>query len=1107
MKIRNIILLLATLFFTGSVFALPALAPVFASIGGAVVASLGITATVATGTLIAIGVATVVVGAYAGSQLLGAMSMDFPDNMSAQARSALANQQGSTNPLPVIYGQRRVGGTPIFYHVSGDNNEFLHVVYAIAEGEIQGVSQVYLNNDKVNTPPDLYDTSLTDIIINEGEGGNITSFGTENIHKPKYEGIVKYEIYNGTTTQTADQDLINETNGTWTSSDRLQGVAYAIVRFKFEPEVFGNTGIPQVNFDVIGKKTRSTTSGGTTYKVFSDNPADCIEDYLTNTIYGRSIPSSQIDSTSFTTARNICDTEVTVGDKTQKKYTCNGILNTNNKALDNIEKLLTSCRGSLIFSGGKYKLLIDDTGTAVQTFDEDNIVGAFELALGGKEYKANKIRANFFNKNRDMQGDFAIVESSTFKTEDNGLSLERAIELPFTDQMERAQMISTINLKQSRQSLVFKFTSTIVGLRAEIGDVVFISLESLGWNTLNSNQGKKFKIMKLAIKNNDEVDITAREYDDDVYDFGLIQAEDTSPNTNLPNFSSVDKPTISTPSEELITIPPTLFNRVTINWTQPNKSSVESYEIGINRLNSVRFANKASYDFEGRSVTESFTIDKLEAGQYFVAVRAKNRLGVYSDFATEIFEVKGFSVLPDVNTPAINSVTEELFTTTQGSGVKAKAILTFGASVNTEWEDLGVTIDHYDVEFKKSTEASFQGAGTSQGTNFEFFDIEPALYEFRVRAVNTVGVASEFSSTTQRIYGLTAVPSDVSNFYLRADSNTATLSWTPTTDLDVKVGGSFEIRHSSLTSGAVWSQSTQVGEAVSGISNTVEVPLLVGTYLIKAVDSIGIKSTNATSVVNTVTPDLFQSQVFLTRTENPSFAGTKVNMVTIDDQLKLEADTLFDSLGLIDEVGLIDSAGGVDLSGSYEFNNYIDTGISAQSYRLSSAFAFTTNSTTDFFDTRSGNIDTWDSIDANTYDDVEVQLQIATTNDDPSGSPSWSDFQNFRIGNYYGRAFKFKLLVTSGDVTHQVYITSLSATLEAFQKIDTQQLTSSTSSLGVTFGEGFLVTPKIAVTAQNMASGDFYEITSVSSTGFTITFKNSSGTIVARTFDYIARGF
>ncbi len=1088
MKIRNLILYLSALFFTGSVFALPALAPVFVGIGTATAATVGLT--VAGTTALAIGVAVVVVGAYVGSQLLGAMNQDFPDDMSAQASSALANRQGSTNPLPVIYGKRRVGGTPIFYHVSGDDNEFLNVVYAIAEGEIQGVTQVYLNNDPLFVEKfDMW-------------------FGSSTDTNAKYKNLVKYELYKGTETQTADADLISETNGTWTATDKLQGVAYAILRFEFQPEAFGNTGIPQVNFDLIGKKVRTSASGGTDYKLFSDNPADCIEDYLTNTIYGRSIPSSQIDTTSFTTARNICDTQVTVGGKTQNKYTCNGILNSNNKAIDNIEKLLTSCRGSLIFSGGKYKLLIDDTGTAVQTFSEDNIVGAFELSLGGKEYKANKIRATFFNKNRDMQGDFAIVESTTFKTEDNNLNLERAIELPFTDQMERAQMISTINMKQSRQSLVFKFTSTIEGLRAEIGDVVFISLASLGWNTLNSNQGKKFKVMKLGIKNNDEVDITVREYDDDVYNFGTISSEDFAPNTNLPNFSFVDKPVITTPTEELIATPPTLFNRVTINWTQPKKASVESYEIGINRLNAVRFESKASYDFEGRSVTESFSVDKLEAGQYFVAIRAKNRLGVYSDFATEIFEVENFATLPAVNTPAINFVTEELFTTTQGSGVKAKATLTFGASTNADWEALGVTIDRYDVEFKKSTEASFQGAGTSQGTNFEFFDIEPALYEFRVRAINTVGVASEFSSTTQRIYGLTAVPSDVSNLFLRADSNTATLSWTPTTDLDVKIGGFYEIRHNSLTSGAVWAQSTQIGEAVSGIANSTEVPLLVGTYLIKAVDSVGFKSANATTVVNTVTPDLFQSLQFLTRTENPSFAGTKSNMVVTDDNtLKLEADTLFDSLGLIDEVGLIDSAGGVDLSGTYDFANVIDTGISAQSYRLSSAFAFTTNSTSDFIDTRSGNIDDYESIDLNTYDDVEVQLQISTTNDDPSGSPTFSDFQNFRIGNYFGRAFKFKLLVTSGDVTHQVYITSLSATLEAFQKFDTQQLTSSTSSLGVTFGTGFLVTPKIAVTAQNMASGDFYEITSVSSTGFTITFKNSSGTIIARTFDYIARGF
>jgi len=40
-----------------------------------------------------------------------------------------------------------------------------------------------------------------------------------------------------------------------------------------------------------------------------------------------------------------------------------------------------------------------------------------------------------------------------------------------------------------------------------------------------------------------------------------------------------------------------------------------------------------------------------------------------------------------------------------------------------------------------------------------------------------------------------------------------------------------------------------------------------------------------------------------------------------------------------------------------------------------------------------------------------------------------------------------------------------------------------------------------------MATGDFFLLENVTTTGFDITFKNSSGTIVGRTFDYLARGF
>jgi hypothetical protein len=49
--------------------------------------------------------------------------------------------------------------------------------------------------------------------------------------------------------------------------------------------------------------------------------------------------------------------------------------------------------------------------------------------------------------------------------------------------------------------------------------------------------------------------------------------------------------------------------------------------------------------------------------------------------------------------------------------------------------------------------------------------------------------------------------------------------------------------------------------------------------------------------------------------------------------------------------------------------------------------------------------------------------------------------------------------------------------------------------------------PSIGITAQNMATGDFFEVTSVSGTGFTVTFKNSAGTAVSRNFNWSAVGY
>ena len=49
--------------------------------------------------------------------------------------------------------------------------------------------------------------------------------------------------------------------------------------------------------------------------------------------------------------------------------------------------------------------------------------------------------------------------------------------------------------------------------------------------------------------------------------------------------------------------------------------------------------------------------------------------------------------------------------------------------------------------------------------------------------------------------------------------------------------------------------------------------------------------------------------------------------------------------------------------------------------------------------------------------------------------------------------------------------------------------------------------PSVGITAYNMASGDFFEVSSVSRTGFSVHFKNSSNASVDRNFTYQAVGF
>ena len=1023
--------------------------------------------------------------------------------LAQQGATVLSNSRSSSAPLPVIYGARRVGGVQVFVSTSPSYlkqphesypdgqmpNHYLNMVIALCEGPIGAIKKVYANNVEIWPQMD-----------------------------PRFEGKAYISVHRGEANQAADAELLAVANSDakpfeWTSDYRLRGVAYLYVQLESDPDVWGS-GVPTINADVLGKvveDTRNTYSGSAfSIERYSNNPALCIRDYLINTTYGKGIPSSQISNSSFEAAANYCDERITITKDdgttiTQKRFTMNGVVTVGESSMDILNKMLTSCRGMLVFSGGFYKLIIDKPESASLTFDESNIMPNFNITLPGKQSLANRVQANFFNPENEWQADFVYSESSTYKTQDNGLLLERKIELPFTADYYQAQIISEQVLKQSRQNILIEFNTTQEGLLAEVGDVIYIKLDAPGWSSLNSGAGKLFRVIQVGIEANDEVSIVAREYDADVYTVGTAKTFDTAPNTALPSLDTVVAPINLIASESLLYNDPKVTNRVSLSWVAPTTPYIKHYEVAY-----IQGATGKTYTQAGTVTGTQFTIDNLDPSVYQFAVRTVNTAGFMSDYATVLLNAKGTSILPAVNAPGITGVVESLISTTAGSGVKAKAVLSWVAVANAEWEALGIYIESYEVEYKLTSEATnFERLGSATGTFFEFFDIAPDNYDFRVRAVNDAGIKSPYATTTAEITGLSAAPANVTNFYLRAESTQANLSWTPTTDLDVKVGGTFEIRHSVATSGATWGQALKIGSDIPGSSNSASMPLLVGTYLIKAVDSTGNKSVSATAIVNTVSASVFDKRDQATITDT-TFAGTKTNMVVDADSgvLKFEADTLIDSkTENIDTWGLFDAIGGVDTSGSYEFADKIDL-TRVMSATLSGSVTFSTVATSDIWDNRAGNIDTWDAIDANTFDDVNATLFIASTNDDPaSGSATWSAYQEFTIGNYYGRGHKFKLECTTGDTTHQINVSQLVAKAEVYFRFESATNTTNAGGSSFTYDTPFLATPQIAITANDMATGDYYEITNSSATGFTLRFYSATGSGVSRTAYYLARGY
>ena len=550
-------------------------------------------------------------------------------------RGILVNKQSNNASIPVIYGERLVGGTRVFIETSGTDNTYLYVALVLSEGEVNSIEEIRVD-DKVVT----FDGALTHGTVREvaSSDGNFYKDSTSHI---------QIQAFLGKDDQVASSVL--STLSSWGSNHKLSGICYLALRFKWNQDIFG--GIPQVQAKVKGKKIVTLASNLSEQTAsFSTNPAFCLLDYLRNERYGKGIATSDIDLQSFYDASQICVTQVTPfsGGSDINIFDCNAVIDTSKKVLDNVRDIIRGMRGYLPYVQGKYKLVIETTGTASVSLNEDDIIGGYALASPTKNSKFNRVIVSYINPDRNYQVDevqFPPIDDSglasadqhaTMKTADGGFLLENRSDFRTITSTYQAEEMAEIILRRSREALGLSINCNFKAYELHIGEIVNVSLTSLGFSN------KAFRVITMIFNEDYTISLNLVEYQASHYTWASKTQVSSTPSTNLPTPFTIQPPASITLSDEMIEYADgVVLTRLNIVISASPDSFVQYYQVEAKKTSESNFKIISS----GTELRHEF-LNVIDGENYTVRAKAINSFGVSSTFTSATHTVVGATETP-----------------------------------------------------------------------------------------------------------------------------------------------------------------------------------------------------------------------------------------------------------------------------------------------------------------------------------------------------------------------------------------------------------------------------------------------------------------------------
>ena len=838
---------------------------------------------------------------------------------------------------------------------------------------------------------------------------------------------------------------------------------------------------------IPSNSTVNATHGNLTYagtwdgtfkasKEWCSDPAWILYDLLTNDRYGCNIAEASLDKFSFKTVSEYSGALIDAGNgdgSTEPRFSCNVNITQQTDAFHLINALCSTMRAIAFYSAGTIAISQDAEGQATKYIFNNSNVTDSGFVYNGSSLKTRHTVINVQYLDLVTQElDIETVEADAATQAKYGIQTKTIKAFACTSRGQAARLGKWFLFNEQNSGETCAFTTTAAaGVLVRCGDIIEIA-DSL----------------KAGVRRG-----------------GLLSSVTSTTVVVLDNSASTDIPTTNSPTISIV-MPDGSVETKTI-------SNVSGATITVSSAFSTTPNANAPYVLENST---------LETTTWRVISVSENDDLTFSITALEHIEGK-YAFVEDgtaLPTRTINSLTQVLdppvglTATEQIVLINNKAV----SKILLDWQTQSGAA-RYELHYRVNN-GSFTKIETVS-SYAEILNSEAGTYEFRLFSFNGLNEPSRNPATlTFNAVGKTAPPSDITNLtYEPISDKEIRLRWDAVPDQDVRAGGRIHIRHTPKTDGTgTFQDATDLVFGLSGASTEKIVSLLEGEYILKTQDDGDRFSTGETSLVIDK-PEAQPKLLVQARREDqddPKFQGSKTN-IGFDsgtNSISLAGTGNFDSSTDIDSETSIDDIGGVSSTGTYLFNETLDLG-AVFSLDLRKIIQTDSVYSSDLIDSVT-DIDARQDFDGTASVDTNAEVFVQTSQD---GS-SYSGFQKFANGTFKGRAFKFKCVLSTKDTNQDIRVSQLGYFAE-FQRRTEQSTTTIASGAGaksISFNSPFFTgtsallgansnPPAIGITAFNMASGDFFELSSITGTGFTVHFKNSSGSSVDRNFNFTAIGF